>query len=533
MFRSLMNNTGALAKFILRRDRIRIPLWLIGIIFFTLIVPFAFDDMYASQEDRDILAETMHNPAMIAMFGSGDFENYTIGAMTAHNMLLLTAIVVGLMSILLVTRHTRADEEDGRIELIRSLPAGRLANLNATLLVLVGANIILAIVTGLGLYMSGIESIDLEGSFLYGAALGGTGIFFAGITAIFAQASESSRGATGYSLAFLLIAYLIRAAGDVGNETLSMFSPLGWVTRTEAYSTNHWWPILLLAGGAIILFALANYLNAIRDLGSGFIHARPGNNHASAFLQSTLGLNIRLQRTAFISWGIGMLVLGASYGSVMGDLESFFTGNEMLEQMLIEEEGYSLTEQFIPTLLLVMGILAAVPPVMAMHKLIGEERKQRTEHLLSKAVSRSKLLGSYLFIAIINGFVMMSLSAIGLWTAADAVMDDGFAFGTVYGAALVYYPAILIMIGAAVFLIGFFPRLTGFTWIYLAYSFFVLYLGGLFQFPDWAGKLTPFDYIPQLPVESMEWMPVIILTGIALLLMVLGFIGYRKRDIEG
>ncbi|MDQ7862150.1 hypothetical protein RCO48_17630 [Peribacillus frigoritolerans] len=39
--------------------------------------------------------------------------------MMAHQMLLLTAMAVGIMSILLVTRHTRADEEDGRIEMIR------------------------------------------------------------------------------------------------------------------------------------------------------------------------------------------------------------------------------------------------------------------------------------------------------------------------------------------------------------------------------------------------------------------------------
>ena len=533
MFRSITNNTFALAAFILRKDRIRIPLWLIGIIFFTLIVPVAFDDMYASQEERDTMAETMHNPAMIAMVGPGDFENYTTGAMTAHNMLLLTAVVVGLMSILLVTRHTRADEEDGRIELIRSLPVGRLANLNATLTVSMGTNIILALAAGFGLYMLSIESINLEGSLLYGAALGGIGMFFAGVTAVFAQASESSRGATGYSIAFLLIAYLIRAVGDVSNETLSLFSPLGWVTQTEAYSANHWWPILLLIAGSIILFALANYLNAIRDLGSGFIHARPGKKQASHFLQTPLGLAFRLQRTAFISWAIGMLILGASYGSVMGDLESFFEGNELLEQMLIEEEGYSLTEQFIPMLLLVMGILATVPPVMAMNKLIGEEKKNRVEHLLARAVSRSKLLGSYLILAIVNGFVMISLTAIGLWSAADAVMEDGFAFGTIYGSALVYFPAMLVMIGAAAFLIGFSPKLTGFVWLYLTYSFFVLYLGGLFQFPDWVGKLSPFGYIPQIPVESMEWAPVIILIAIAASLIVFGFIGYRKRDIEG
>src|SRR5699024_8830901 len=243
------------------------------------------------------MAETMENPAMTAMVGPGDLGNYTVGAMTTHQMLLMTALVVGLMSILLVTRHTRADEEAGRIELIRSLPVGRLAHVHATLLVLVLTNVVLALLTGIGLYALGIESLELEGSFLYGTTLGATGIFFAGVTAVFAQLSETSRGVIGYSIAVLLIAYLVRAVGDVGNETLSLFSPLGWVTQTEAYSTNNWWPILVLVGVAIILFGLAFYLNAIRDLEAGFIAAKPGREHASFFLQSPFGLALRLQRT--------------------------------------------------------------------------------------------------------------------------------------------------------------------------------------------------------------------------------------------
>lgn len=530
---SISKNTGSLTRLILRRDRIRIPLWLIGISFFTFMVPIAFADMYPAQQERDVMAETMQNPAMTAMVGPGELDNYTIGAMTSHQMLLLTAVVVGLMSILLVTRHTRADEEDGRIEMIRSLPAGRLSNVNATLLVLVITNVILALITGFGLYALGIESMGLEGSLLYSTALGATGIFFTGVTAVFAQLSESSRGVIGYSIAILLISYLVRAVGDVGNETLSAISPLGWVTQTEAYANNQWWPILLLAVVSIILFLLANYLNAIRDLEAGFFPSRPGSKNASAFLQSPMGLALRLQRTGAISWGVGLFIMGVSYGSVMGDLESFFSGNEMLEQMLVAEEGYTLTEQFIPMLLMVMGILSTVPPVMAINKLIGEEKKNRVEHLLGRAVSRTKLMGSYLLISILNGFIMISLAAIGLWSAAAASMEEGFEFGTIYGAALVYYPAMLVMIGAAVLLIGFLPKLTSLIWLYVIYSFIFLYMGGLFQFPDWAGKLSPFDYIPQLPVESMEWLPVIILIIIAAVLMVAGLIGYNKRDIEG
>ncbi|MBO1915323.1 hypothetical protein J4G37_62155, partial [Microvirga sp. 3-52] len=95
---------------------------------------------------RQSIVETMLNPAMTAMVGPAyGIDNYTIGAMFAHEMLLFTAIAFGLMSILLVARHTRSDEEDGRIELIRSLPTGRLSNLASTVVVVSGVNILFAI----------------------------------------------------------------------------------------------------------------------------------------------------------------------------------------------------------------------------------------------------------------------------------------------------------------------------------------------------------------------------------------------------
>src|SRR5699024_5363293 len=241
------SNTGKLMGFMLRQDRFRMLIWLLALTFFTLGVPLAFLDLYPSQADRNAMAVTMENPAMTAMVGPGDMENYTIGAMTAHQMLLLTAVVVGLMNILLMNRHTRADEEDGRLELIQALPVGKLANLNASFINLILLNSLLAIMAGVGLYALGIDSMGLSGSLLYGLTLGMTGMFFAGVTALMTQITENARTAFGFSLALLLIAYLIRAIGDVSNEALSWISPLGWVTAAEVYSDNNWWVLLLLA----------------------------------------------------------------------------------------------------------------------------------------------------------------------------------------------------------------------------------------------------------------------------------------------
>jgi ABC-2 type transport system permease protein len=236
MSKQLYHKTGMLSRLILRRDRFRIPVWIIALSMMTFMTATSFVNLYQTQEARQSIAETMVNPAMSAMVGQG----------------------YGL------------------------------DNLSSTLSVLLGMNIVLALVVGFGLYALQIESMDLQGSIIYGTALGVTGIFFGSLTALFAQLSENSRGTIGLSFAALIISYIIRAIGDAGMETLSWFSPLGWVLGAEVYVNNYGWPILLTVITAIVIVVFSLYLNAIRDLGSGFLPAKSG---------SPLGLSFRLQRT--------------------------------------------------------------------------------------------------------------------------------------------------------------------------------------------------------------------------------------------
>lgn len=376
MWKQLYSETGTMTRFLIRRDRLRFPIWLIALSLITIVTATAFTGLYKSEEERQAIAETMKNPAMTAMVGPGyGLDHYTEGPMMAHQMLLFTSIVVAIMSILLVTRHTRADEEEGRLELIRSLPVGRLSLLSATMIVLIAMNSLLAIIIGFGLYSLQIGSMDLEGSLLYGVVLGTTGIFFSAVTAFFAQVSSNARGTIGLSFTVLGISYLIRAIGDVSNEKLSWFSPLGWGLKTEVYVNDYWWPIGLTILFSIILIILAYYLNTIRDLGAGFIPPRRGRKHASRLLQSPLGLAFRILRTSIITWAIGMFILGASYGSVFGDLESFFSGNEIVSQMLTPVEGLSLTEQFVSMLMSVISMICTVPVLIFLLKLRGKKNK--------------------------------------------------------------------------------------------------------------------------------------------------------------
>ncbi|WP_010277141.1 ABC transporter permease [Paenibacillus senegalensis] len=528
------HHTFSMVRFIVRQDRFRLFIWLFSLVTASLAIASAFTNLYASEAERQSMAQTLANPAMTAMLGPGyGLDNYTEAAMMAHQMLLFTAVVVAVMNILLTARHTRSPEEDGRLEMLRALPYGRLSQLSAALIVMAGVNLLLALITGFGLYAIGIESMDLQGSLLYGAVLGGAGLFFAAVTAVLAQLSESARGTLGLSFAVLGLAYLMRAIGDVSSEALSWLSPLGWAVRTEAYVNNHWGPLFLLLVVALFMIALSLRLQSIRDLGAGFLPARLGRKEASAYLRGPFTLAMRLQRTAMISWLVAMVLIGASYGSVLGDVETFFSSNEMIREMFASDGGGPVTEQFISVIMLVIAMIAAVPAILALFKLKGEERKNRNEHVLARAVSRYRQFGSYVVLALLVSAVMMLSAGWTLAAAGAAVMEEPVSVGELAAAALAYVPALFVMVGLGALVMGVFPRATGLIWLYLVYAFVVNYFGGLFQFPEWAAQLTPFGHVPQLPLEEMDYTAVGLLSLIAALLLFVGFQGFRKRDMYG
>ncbi len=211
MMRGVLRLTG----FIIKRERTTLLLWILCLVGITLAVPIAFGTMYGTEADRAAMAITMANPAMTAMVGPGyGLSNYTIGAMFSQMMLTFTVLAVAVMNIFLVIRQTRRDEERGRIEVLRSLPVGRLAALSATMIVAVVTNLLLGVLSGLGLAALGMESLDFAGSMLYGISLSVSGLFFAAAAALFAQLCVTSRGAMGYSFMAMGLFYMMRA-GDI------------------------------------------------------------------------------------------------------------------------------------------------------------------------------------------------------------------------------------------------------------------------------------------------------------------------------
>ncbi|HEX6075449.1 MAG TPA: ABC transporter permease [Micromonosporaceae bacterium] len=528
-----LTGTGTLLRFILRQDRIRVPAWLAGIILVQVSGAASYPDLYPTEADRMGQAAVMgDNPAIRAMTGPGHgLENYTYGAMMTNEYLGFMVIFVALMSVLMVVRHTRTEEETGRAELVRANVVGRYAPLTAALVAVTIANVVLGLLTALGMGSLGIETIDWPGSFMFGAAYAVVGLVFAGIAAVTVQLTGFGRAASGMAGALIGVAYALRAIGDVGDTALSWLSPIGWAQASAPYVDNNWWPLGLALAFAVVLGLAAFLLSDRRDLGAGLWAERTGAATGSVFLGTPTGFAWRLQRSGVIWWSAAMFLFGMAYGSAVNVIETY-AGNEAVQEIVRSIGGATLTESWLAMVISLLSIVCTIFAIIAALRPRREETAGRAESVLATAMSRSRWLASHVATAMLGGVGLLLITGVGLGAGAAAGSGDAGLLLQVVGAILTYAPALWVTVGLAVAGFGIAPRATGLAWALIVYAVLVVYLGGLLDLPGWMLDVSPYTHIPRTPVEDFAVLPLLILTVIAAGLTAVGFAGFRRRDLE-
>lgn len=531
---NVLSGTGTLVRFMLRRDRVRLPLWIAAITLFTMASVVALPDLYPAEADRQARATLMENPGTRAISGPGfGLDDYTFGAMVSHEFLSWVAIFVALMSIFAVVRHTRNEEETGRAELIRSSRVGRHATTTAALAMAFGANVVLGGALAAALGSLGVEDIGWQGSLLFGAALASVGIVFAAVAAVTVQLTEHARGASGLAGIIFALAYLLRAAGDmaeVGGGVASWLSPVGWAQQTRVYVDDRWSPLLLSLGLTLLLVALAYWLSTRRDVGASLFDTRPGPAHAGRGLSSPLGLAWRLHRASLVWWSLAVFLFAYGYGTLASEIERFVSEMSVIQDA-IADIGGTVIDAWLAIIVVVFAVVTAVFGVLTALRARSEENAGRAEPVLATPVSKPTWLGSHVLVATVGGAVLMALTGLGLGLSVSQALGDSEMLGRVLGASLAHVPAIWLTVGIAVGLFGLFPRATPLVWLVIAYAGLVGWLGALLQFPDWAMDLSPLGHTPLLPAEGMEWTPLVVMTLMAAVLMVAGLAGFRRRDL--
>ncbi|MFG2713737.1 ABC transporter permease [Streptomyces goshikiensis] len=515
--------TGALLRLALRRDRVMAPVWVLVVAMLVLSLPGSLASVYGTAAERERLLATMTaNGSLRALYGPvfGD----SIGALTAWRGGVFAGLLAGVMSLIIVVRHTREEEESGRQELLSAAMVGRRAPLTAALLAALAANALTAL-----LVTAGLAGRGAAGALALGLGIGATGMLFAALAAIAAQLTESARLAKGLTGAFVGAAFVLRAAGDAGapdgGSALTWTSPLGWLEHVRAFAGERWWVLALFAAAAAAQLAAAYALAARRDVGMSFLPARPGP--ARGRLGSAGALAWRLQRGTLLGWSLGFLAAGVVFGQ-MTDGATELVGDNAKTREIIERMGGQggLADAFLATMAGMLGMVAALYIVSAVLRLSAEESGQRAEPLLANAVGRLRWAGGHLAVAFGGSALILLLAGLGLG------IGHGEDIGGAVGATLGQLPAVWVIGALAALLHGAAPRLAVAAWAVAGAALALGWVGPALNLPQAVLDLSPFAHLPKLPGgQDLAWAPLVALTGLAAALLAAGLAALRRRDL--
>jgi ABC-2 type transport system permease protein len=529
-----LTGTGTLITLGLRRDRIILTIWIYAFLAIAFSTPYSYRQLYptptAIAQAGNVIA---NNPAAIALVGP-PLDLTTLGGLSTWKIAGFAALAAGLMSILTVIRHTRAEEEAGRQELLGAGVLGRHAPLTAAITIALGANLVIAAVAAIGFIAGGLPA---TGSITFGIAIAATGWVFTALAACTAQLTENARTANSIATATLAATYLLRAIGDATGPTgphwLSWLSPIGWSAKIQPFGTQHWWILALPIATTAILTATGYTLAAHRDLGAGLFPARPGPAHAATSLRTPLALAARLHRGLLTGWTIGFAISGLATGGIATSLRGFVTGSPQVTKLLAEWGGNNgITNAFLATVIDIFGLAAAIYTVQAVLRLRSEETAQRVEPILATRTSRNQLAASHLTFALLGTVLILAVAgittAIGYGIGAHNLSTE---IPQLLTAALIQTPATWVLAGIAILIIGALPRYTQASWGAVVIALLISELGPVLQLGHWAMDISPFTHLPKLPGGTITTTPIIWLFAIAIALTAAGLTTYRRRDI--
>ena len=531
------HQTWFLTRFSLKRDWLKLVLWSVTLIVLFGAVAAKFTDIYSSQSSIDEIVKTLKSPSMVSLFGklSGSAP-YTTADVFAGEMTVFMAMMAAIMNFSIIIKNTRGEEDSGLLEIIQSHSVGKLSNLASSLIELFIINLLIGLFYSIGLQVANLSGTDTNGNFLLGLGLGASGFMFAAIAAFLAQLVDNSRSATILSYIVFGIMYIARMSTDVSNPKATWFVPFGWVEKFSTYQENNWLPVFLMLGLSLILSVAALWVNNHRDIGSGIIATKPGRAKASVFLRGPLSLFWRLNRTSIIVWVVGLMILGFTYGSIFNTIGDILKTNPTMATLFgagaIHKANILIIKHFVAILMIVFGVLALFPGIQIINYLKSGEAKGYLELIHSKPVSRNYLFTSVLVLGILTSLAALFAGMLGLQLGGASVMKHPIELSVFIKAFYAYISPVLVILALSACIVGWLPKISSFGYLYAGFALFVGYFGKLIDLPKWVGKLTPFGYIPNVPVNKLDagtmWWQI----GIAVLLIIVGYIGYHVRDLK-
>lgn len=528
-----------LVRLALRRDRITLPAWILGMAVFLGATTALFEDNYAKHPELLALDTriVVENPGMRVL---GLVTGTSVGGYTLHRDGLTLAVLAAVMSVLAVVRHTRQSEELGREEMLGAGVVGRYASLAAAVVVAVAANVVLAVMLALGMVLAGQPA---AGSVAAGASVALVGIAFTGVAAMTSQLASTSRGAIGLASAGLAGSFMLAALGNmlgtvdgaalrVTSAWPAWLSPIGWGQQVRPFAENLWWPSGLAWVAVASLFFVAVALAGRRDVGRGMWPERRGAASASRNLLSPSGLVWRLQRGALLGWALGLVGFGLIFGALSDQIRTL--EGAATDWYATFGGDVDLLGAYWASMMQIAGMAVSIYVVSLVLRLHHDEAQGALESVLATAVSRMRWLGAYALNAVAGASLLMLGYAVAMAVTGGSVLGGfGPLLGDLVAAALVQLPAIAVLGAAAAAATMLAPRwAVGLSWGMVVGAIVVgPMFGPSLGMPSWLLNLSPFTHVPNAPAAAVTLAPIVGLAVAGLLLTAGSVLLMRHRNL--
>jgi ABC-2 type transport system permease protein len=526
----VLTGTPPLLKVSLRQDLRNIAPWvgLISVLSASSILAYTW--IFTDPAQRQALATTLGaNPALSLIFGPAR-DLTTADGFNAWRAGMLGALFAGLMAILIVVRNSRANEDSGQAELIASGVIARQSRLAVAVLMAAIASAALGLVCFLITIACGG---GITSTLILSATFTASGLMFAGVAAIAAQLGSDSRTASSIAIGTLGVLYVVRGYIDTrgGSTWATWLTPFGWLEETRPATGNNAWPLLLCVLLTMALVVGAFILQGHRDFGQGMFAQRPGPAGAG-IAGNVWGLGFKLNRGSLITWLIAFAGLGLIFGNLATSIGGILAKNPAMAEILASGAAAAsdLTFAFIVTILQIVAIIVAVMGVQIVLHVYSEEIEYRVEPLLAGSLRRSTYLASNTLIALLGTALALLIAGVATGLVSGA-KDKTISTSDVIFQSLVTIPAVWVLVGLALAAVGAAPRLRLVAWLGIVATFGLTILGPTFKLPAWALDISPLRHVPNVTAASPDWAGLAWLIAFAALFLIIGFVGYRRRDI--
>lgn len=530
-FRNASTGYIIMVRFILRRNWLRMLIWLVVLAGMVVLVIDSQRELFPTQADRDAYAQVANTPAIAALTGL-PYAAGTLGGILNIKLWMTVAVALSFAVIFMVTRNGRAEEEAGRTEILRAGVLGHHAYSLANWSVFSA----FAVLVGLACAGAAIsQGLPADGSLLVGASFSGAALVFLGVSAVAGQLTRTSGGANGLASTVLGISYLVRAVADLqadGDQAswLTWFSPIGWAQQTRSFGENEWWPLVLCLAAAVILAWVALALERARDLGAGLISERVGPRNASVFLRTQTGLTMRLQRGSIIGWTLGIIAFALFFGGVATAMADLLSDDNPIAQAFLGGSK-DILEGLLGFFLMANALLVAAFVLQSMDSIRAEESAGRVEMQWSSAISRIRWAAARMVVPAVGSLVLLAVSGAAIGVTFGAAIGEPGQAGRFAWASVAYWPPALLVLGVVVLCAALIPRAAAaVTWALFAVSVLLSMFGELFNLPDWVVDNTPFRTIPMLGAD-LTALPFLVITGLAVVTGGVGLWVLRNRDM--